>query len=299
MIENFLQYLQYEKSYSSCTVLSYETDLKQLESYLAAEGLSFNPDELSTEQVRMWMVWLMEQGMSVSSIHRKLSSLKSFYRYLNRKELCVNNPTSKVIAPKRSERLPNFFQEKDLDHFLEFRQKCNTFEEVRDVLIVDVFYQTGIRCSELVNLEDFNVDLIGKSIKVLGKRNKERIIPFGEDLKRQLESYREWRNKEVESRTSHFFVRKDGGSLTSDQVYQIVTRKMSMVSSQQKRSPHVLRHTFATSMLNSGADLNAVKELLGHSSLAATQIYTHSTFEQLYQIYEQAHPRVKKKDSGG
>ena len=295
MIENFLQYLQYEKSYSSCTVLSYETDLKQLESYLAAEGLSFNPDELSTEQVRMWMVWLMEQGMSVSSIHRKLSSLKSFYRYLNRKELCVNNPTSKVIAPKRSERLPNFFQEKDLDHFLEFRQKCNTFEEVRDVFIVDVFYQTGIRCSELVNLEDFNVDLIGKSIKVLGKRNKERIIPFGEDLKRQLESYREWRNKEVESRTSHFFVRKDGGSLTSDQVYQIVTRKMSMVSSQQKRSPHVLRHTFATSMLNSGADLNAVKELLGHSSLAATQIYTHSTFEQLYQIYEQAHPRVKKK----
>ena len=242
MIENFLQYLQYEKSYSSCTVLSYETDLKQLESYLAAEGLSFNPDELSTEQVRMWMVWLMEQGMSVSSIHRKLSSLKSFYRYLNRKELCVNNPTSKVIAPKRSERLPNFFQEKDLDHFLEFRQKCNTFEEVRDVLIVDVFYQTGIRCSELVNLEDFNVDLIGKSIKVLGKRNKERIIPFGEDLKRQLESYREWRNKEVESRTSHFFVRKDGGSLTSDQVYQIVTRKMSMVSRQQKRSPHVVRH---------------------------------------------------------
>ena len=293
MIEKFINYLKYEKNYSENTINSYRVDLEQFSDYLASVGTRFDVNAISHNDLREWIVSLMEAGDKPSSVKRKISSVRSFYKFLNRKGLTMNNPTLKIISPKLPRPIPVFFQEKEIDKCLEISKNIHTFEGIRNSLIIEIIYQTGLRCSEVVNLLEENVDTHSRQLKVFGKGRKERIIPFGEDLAGMIENYR-LAKAEINTSADTLFISNKGISLTSHQVYIIVRNLMSMVTTRQKRSPHVLRHTFATTMLNDGADVSAIKALLGHSSLAATQVYTHATFEQIKNIYQQSNPRGKK-----
>jgi integrase/recombinase XerC len=290
----FLQYLQYEKNYSSHTVGAYEVDLRQFMQFVGGEEV-FQPQEIGTKIVREWIISLMEEGYSPRSVNRKLCSLKSFYRYLYRYKHINHNPINKVAGPKANKALPYFVKEKDMHTLLPANEpeEEKTFENERNKAILDIFYSTGMRCAELVGLKDEDVDFGAHLIKVTGKRNKQRLIPFSTLLENSLLSYRNIRDEKIPPLESGaFFTRIDGRPLTNNIVYHIVRKKLGEVPNLSKRSPHVLRHTFATSMLNNGADLNAVKELLGHSSLASTEVYTHTTFEELKKTYHQAHPRA-------
>ena len=294
MIESFLQYIRYEKNYSSHTVLSYQTDIEQLRGFLLVQKGEFEPKTLTSEELREWVIALMDIGEKPSSVKRKISAVRSFYKFLNLKNLTTNNPTLKILSPKVPKSLPKFFYEKDLDKCLEVSEKNCNFEGVRNSLIVELIYQTGLRRSEVANLEEANVDTEKKQLKVLGKGNKERVVPFGIDLARKIDEYREIRDKEIDLCTTKFFVHKSGMQLNPMHIYNVVRKLMGAVTTQEKRSPHVLRHTFATTLLNDGADVNSIKELLGHETLAATQVYTHASFEQIKTIYERTHPRGKK-----
>ena len=294
MIESFLQYIRYEKNYSSHTVLSYQTDLEQLRSFLLVQKGEFEPKTLTSEELREWVIALMDIGEKPSSVKRKISAVRSFFKFLNLKNLTTNNPTLKVLSPKVPKSLPKFFYEKDLDKCLEISEKNCNFEGVRNSLIVELIYQTGLRRSEVADLEDANVDVEKKQLKVLGKGNKERVVPFGMDLAGKIVEYRKIREEEIDLCTTKFFVHKSGTHLNPMHIYYIVRKMMGAVTTQEKRSPHVLRHTFATTLLNDGADVNSIKELLGHETLAATQVYTHASFEQIKTIYQRTHPRGKK-----
>ena len=296
MIQSFLQYIRYEKNYSSHTVLSYQNDIEQLRDFVVVQNGDFDPKKLSSDELREWIIALMDVGEKPSSVKRKLSAVRSFYKFLNLKNLTDNNPTLKVIAPKVPKSLPKFFYEKDLDNCLEVSEKNCNFEGVRNSLIIELIYQTGLRRSEVANLEDANVDTAKLQLKVLGKGNKERVVPFGMNLAEMIEAYRVQRDAEVDVVTTKFFVHKKGTSLNPMHIYNVVRKLMGAVTTQEKRSPHVLRHTFATSLLNDGADVKAIKELLGHETLAATQVYTHASFEQIKTIYERTHPRGKSKE---
>lgn len=292
MIESFLKYLEYEKNYSFHTLVAYENDLKQFNQFICGDE-ELNPQEIDDVIVRRWIVSLMEEGYSSLSVNRKLSSLKSFFRFLCRYKYIKTSPLRNISGPKAAKSLPCFLKEKDLDKlFLELELE-DSFEGKRDKAILDVFYSTGIRCAELVSLKDEDVDFSSQLIKVNGKRNKQRLVPFSNFLKETLYSYLIVRDEESNP-TEHqaLFVRKNGLSLTNGVVYNIVRKRLSEIPNLSKKSPHVLRHTFATSMLNNGADLNAVKELLGHASLSSTEVYTHTTFEELKKVYHQAHPRA-------
>ncbi len=295
MIESFLKYIQYERNYSPRTVFAYGEDLSQFAAFLEERGKSVEGGSVNAEDVREWILEMMDAGDKATTVNRKLSALNSFYRYCLRKGLLAHNPASKVVPPKMKKSLPVFFREKELDKCLELRENILTFEGIRDSLIIEMLYQTGMRCSELTGLKVADVSMEGMTLKVLGKGNKQRIIPFGRDLQSRICAYMKVRGAEVPESDDYLFVRKSGQPLSRCQVYQIVRRDMSLVSNLSKRSPHVLRHTFATTMMNEGADLNAVKELLGHSSLSTTQVYTHVTFDKLQTIYKQAHPRAIKK----
>ncbi|GAP71901.1 site-specific recombinase XerC [Candidatus Symbiothrix dinenymphae] len=289
-VESFLHYLQSEKAYSAHTVGAYESDLIQFKEFFCGDE-TLVPSEVDAVIIRRWMASLMNEGYSPRSVNRKLSSLKSFFRYLNKKHLAKGNPTSKVIGPKTTKPLPNFVRDNDMNGLLDEWEVDDSFEGLRDRTILDVFYMTGMRCAELVGLKDDDVDFSALLIKVTGKRNKQRLIPFSKLLVEDLKEYLILRDEEVEGVRQAFFVRKDGRALTNSMVYKLVNRRLSQLPNLSKKSPHVLRHTFATGMLNNGADLNAVKELLGHASLASTEVYTHTTFEELKNIYQQAHPR--------
>lgn len=294
MTNEFLQYLQYEKNYSPHTVLSYHNDLKQFCEFQKTTFDSFfSPDKITAQHIQQWILSLMENGVSSRTMSRKISSLKSFWRFMLRRGYAEKNPMLKIILPKTKKPLPTFFKHKEMEYVLDGTFLPNDFERVRDRMILETFYATGIRLSELLNIEDVDIDLVQGNLKVLGKRNKERIIPLSPEFCKEMKRYIELRNETVESVDNSLFVRKNGKKLYPKLIYNIVSGKMSEVSSQQKRSPHTLRHTFATAILNNGADINAVKELLGHSSLSATQIYTHTSFEELHKIYKTAHPRAK------
>ena len=291
-IELFLRYLQYEKNYSSHTVESYSNDISQFKYFVFGDE-AFDPKTIDPVWVRRWMVSLMNESYSPLSVNRKLSSLKSFFKYLCKYKYIETSPIKDLRGPKVNKPLPYFVNDLDMNKLLSEWVGIDPFESERDKAILDVFYTTGIRCSELVGLKNEDVDFHAKLIKVNGKRDKQRLIPFSDNLKGVMQSYLDVRNETIESpKCNSFFVRKNGEKLTNSIVYSIVNKRLSEIPNLSKRSPHILRHTFATSMLNNGADLNAVKELLGHSSLSSTEVYTHTTFEELKKVYHQAHPRA-------
>jgi len=291
-VESFLRYLQYEKNYSSHTVESYSNDLSQFKYFVSGDE-SFDPKTIDSVWVRRWMVSLMNEGYSPLSVNRKLSSLKSFFRYLCKNKQIESSPIKNLRGPKVSKPLPHFVKDLDMKTLFSEWDGADAFEGERDKAILDVFYTTGIRCAELVGLKNEDIDFHAKLIKVTGKRNKQRLIPFSGTLSETMQSYINRRNETIETPESNaFFVRKNGEKLSNSIVYAIVHKRLSEIPNLSKKSPHVLRHTFATSMLNNGADLNAVKELLGHASLSSTEVYTHTTFEELKKVYHQAHPRA-------
>jgi integrase/recombinase XerC len=292
MIESFLQYIQYEKNYSAHTVESYKNDLYQFKEFVCG-SLAFNPQTVDAVWVRRWIVSLMNENYSPLSVNRKLSSLKSFFKYLCKNKYVETSPLRNIRGPKVKKPLPHFVKDSDMEKIFSVWDDKDAFEGERDKAILDVFYTTGIRCAELAGLKNEDVDFQSKMIKVTGKRNKQRLIPFSDTLKSVLQSYINIRSEAVESPANNaFFVRKNGKALSNTIIYGIVNKRLSEIPNLSKKSPHVLRHTFATSMLNNGADLNAVKELLGHASLSSTEVYTHTTFEELKKVYHQAHPRA-------
>lgn len=292
LTNSFLDYLQYERNYSEETIKSYREDLCQFEKFAREEIGDSALSEVKAELVREWIVSLMDKGYTSTSINRKLSSLRSFYKFLLRKgEVCVN-PLQKITGPKNKKPLPAFLRESDMDRLLDEVDFGEGFKGCRDHMIIEMFYATGVRLSELIGLDNKDVDFSSSLIKVTGKRNKQRLIPFGEELKIAMTEYVDVRNEAVPVRTDAFFVRENGERLSRSIVENLVKRNLSKVVTLKKRSPHVLRHTFATTMLNHDAELGAIKELLGHESLATTEVYTHTTFEELKKVYNQAHPRA-------
>lgn len=292
MIDSFLDYLKYERNYSEKTIIEYGRDIKQFCDFVQREEAEFDLRKAIPSQVREWIVYLLDSGNATSSVNRKLSSLRSFYKYLLRKGEVLKDPLRKIIAPKKTRSLPVFLKESDMDRLLDDTDFGEGFAGCRDKLILGVFYATGMRLSELIGMDDKDLDFFSSQLKVTGKRNKQRLIPFGEELKSEMLGYIKKRDEDVLRKTDAFFVDMTGERLTKAKVYKIVKHNLSKVVTLKKRSPHVLRHTFATTMLNNNAELGAVKELLGHSSLAATEIYTHTTFEELKKVYKQAHPRA-------
>lgn len=291
-VESFLHYLRYERNYSEKTIVSYGIDLREFQGYLNEVDGELKLENVDSDIVRGWIVKLMEGGMSGASVNRKLSALRTFYKYLLKKKMIMVNPMSIVKGPKRNKPLPTFVREGDMDRLLDSGFFDDSFEGIRDELIMAVFYETGVRLSELISLNDADIDLFSNVMKVTGKRNKQRLIPFGEKLKNAIRSYVECRNVAVGCSCEAFFVRKNGKRLYQMMVYRLVKQNLSKVVALKKRSPHVLRHSFATAMLNNNAELEAVKELLGHESVTTTEIYTHTTFEELKKVYKQAHPRA-------
>ena len=292
LIESFLGYLRLERNYSGKTIVSYRTDLREFEGFLKETEAELDWKKVHADHVRNWMVHLMGAGKAVTSVNRKLSSLRSFYRFLLRRREVTVDPMSKVVGPKKKKPLPYFVREKDMSRLLDETFFEEGFEGCRDRTILEMFYATGMRLSELIGLNDTDVDFSTRLIKVTGKRDKQRLIPFGKELEEDLSLYIKVRNESLPGGTESFFALKSGRRMYPMGVYRLVKRNLSKVVSLKKRSPHVLRHTFATAMLNDNADLRSVKELLGHESLVTTEVYTHATFEELKKVYKQAHPRA-------
>ena len=290
-IDIFLDYLKLERNYSKQTITSYGVDLNQFEQYFKSVDESLDFVHVDADIVRLWVVSLMDDGYSAVSVNRKLSSLRAFYRFLLRKDLVKIDPMCKISGPKKKKPLPVFLREEEMDRLLDDVSFEDSFEGNRDRLILEVFYLTGVRLSELIGLNDADVDFSLMQIKVTGKRNKQRMIPFGDELKEQMLAYLKLRNEAV-AKPDAFFVLPNGRPMYPSKVYNIVRKNLSKVATLKKKSPHVLRHTFATTMLNHDAELGVVKELLGHESLTTTEVYTHTTFEELKKVYEHAHPRA-------
>lgn len=289
-IDAFLEYLRYERNYSEETEKSYRVDLLQFEEF--AKSCELQLIEVNPNTVREWVVQMMDKGISASSINRKLSALRTFYKYLLKKGSITADPMRKISGPKKKKPLPVFVKEKDMDRLLDEVEFSEGFEGCRDKLIIQLFYETGMRLAELVGLNDADVDFGTKVIKVTGKRNKQRIIPFGEELANAMQNYLALRSQTIPTLSGAFITKVNGDRISRYNVRNIVRENLSKVTTIKKRSPHVLRHTFATSMLNHQAELGAIKELLGHESLATTEVYTHTTFEELKKAYNQAHPRA-------
>jgi len=289
--ESFINYLAFEKRCSSHTVVAYKNDLDQFVQFCVQVVGEFNVKKVDLKLVRSWIVQLMENELSARSVNRKITTVKSFFKYLEKEQLVENSPATHLTLPKIRKKLPNFVEEKNLNHLLDDGFFLDDFTGLRDKLIITLLYGTGIRLAELLRLKDNDIDSKMCLIKVLGKRNKERIIPYPVPINGLLKIYIEIRNNTVKSNTERLLVTEKGSAVYEKLVYRVVTQNLAKVTLLEKKSPHVLRHTYATHLLNRGADLNAVKELLGHSNLAATQIYTHTSFEKLHDIYKQAHPR--------
>jgi integrase/recombinase XerC len=281
--ESYLQYLATERRYSPHTIRSYSNDLKQFISYMDGSSSGFDPGAVVTTDIRSWIVSLLDGGMSASSVHRKITCLRVFFRFLRREGVLKGDPTERVVMPKRKKRLPEFVGEESINSLLDGFKFGNDFEGIRNRMIIEMFYLTGMRRSELTGLTLSDYDRSRGTIRVLGKRNKERLIPLPDSFLHSIDNYVEER-KRADSPGDWFFITDKGNKLYDKFVYNVVNRYLSMVTTIEKRSPHIIRHSFATHMLNHGADLNSIKELLGHANLSATQVYTHNTFEKLKKV---------------
>ena len=292
MFDNgFSNYIANEKRYSAHTLRAYESDLQQFFDFAQSVDENFNPLTVDPQVIREWIVFLLDNGDKPRSANRKITALHTYYKYLMREGLVADLPTKKIIKPKTEKNLPYFVDKKAMQELFDSIEFPDDFEGLRDRTILLAFYCTGMRLAELCGLKTYDVDFYSNQLKVLGKRNKERIIPFGVELRANLKTYIAERDN-IAPDNDFLFVTSKGEPIYDKLVYRLVNKYLGEVTTLDKKSPHVLRHTFATHMLNNGAEITAIKELLGHANLAATQIYTHTSFEKLKEIYNQAHPRA-------
>ena len=292
MINEFLNYLKFERNRSDLTIKNYGEDLRAFEEFYGNLDSRLSWESVDSDVIRDWMESMMDKGNNATSINRRLSALRSFYRFALTRKLVDKDPVHGVTGPKKGRSLPQFLKENEMDRLLDAESWMESFEDVRDRTVIMTFYETGIRLSELIGLDDSMVDFSNRQLKVTGKRNKQRVIPFGEELLATFRDYMKCRDKEVNRQSEALFVSAKGQRMTSSQVREAVRKNLSKVCTLKKRTPHVLRHTFATAMLNNKAGIESVKKLLGHESLSTTEIYTHTTFEQLKREYYSAHPRA-------
>ena len=293
-IDSFIGYLKVERLYSAHTLRAYERDLLSFKDYVARLDETISFWEADADVVRSWVASMMDAGASSASVNRRLSSLRSFFAFVNANCGVSANPVAGLRGPKCRKKLPSFVKEDEMNVLLDGTSFGEGYEACRDKMIIQLFYETGIRLSELVGLDVSSVDMCADVVKVLGKRNRERLVPFAKGLKSALVSYLEERSRFASSTDGALFLSGRGGRIVPGCVYRMVNERLSLVTSVKKRSPHVLRHSFATAMLNNNAEIGAVKELLGHRQLATTEIYTHLGFEELKGFYEKAHPRAGK-----
>jgi integrase/recombinase XerC len=292
-VQTFIDYLKFEKRYSEHTVRAYHDDLAQLFAFTAARFEESDPSGLSPAFVRSWLASLKEQKLSSRSINRKISSARAFFKYLMRTGVLTHSPITNVTAPKIARRLPGFIEEKDMGTLLAHVEFPDTWKGKTDRLLLDIFYNTGMRLSELMNLKESQLNLSAKSIKVLGKGNKERVIPVSIDLTERIAQYIETKKTMITgNREGTLLVNNKGKKLYPKYLYLTVKHYLSLITTSDRKSPHILRHSFATHLSNNGADINAVKELLGHASLSSTQIYTHNSIQKLKDIHKKAHPKA-------
>lgn len=296
-IKSFVDYLRYERNLSEHTIAGYEADLKEFERFYLGLDSELDWNSIDADVVRQWEVSIMERGNKASSVGRRLSALRTFYRFLMKRKMVTKDPAHLVRAPKKDKTLPGYVREEEMNHLFDGDFFDVSFKGVRDKTILLTFYSTGIRLSELTGLRLPDFDMNQMQLKVTGKRNKQRLVPFGVELRDSMREYLSIRGQFCSERafsTDVLFVdERAGGEMSPSGVREMVKRYLSLVTTQQKRSPHVLRHSFATSMLNHHADLQSVKELLGHESLSTTEVYTHTSFEELKEVYKHAHPRAK------
>ena len=293
MIEDFLDYLRYERNRSDLTVRNYERSLQDFESYFKNRESHLSWESVDSDLIRDWMESMMDKGGMASTVDNRLSAVRSFFRFALSRGLVTSDPAHNVRGPKKKKPLPQFVREGDMDRLMDMPEMwSDSYADVRARTIILLFYTTGIRLAELVGLDDQDIDFVNHQLKVTGKRNKQRIVPFGEELEQALKAYMDQRDEQPLKRDAALFLNDKGCRITRSQVEKIVKAGLSRVTTMKKRSPHVLRHTFATAMLNNGAGLESVRKLLGHESVATTEIYTHTTFEQLKRVYKDAHPRA-------
>ncbi|MEI8204986.1 MAG: tyrosine-type recombinase/integrase [Bacteroidota bacterium] len=294
MKEEFLLHLQFEKNFSDHTIIAYRIDIEQMFSYVKNNYSILKVEEISSEIIRSWVIDMLDKKVNPKSVNRKISALKTYFKYLIKKGVIQTNPLQKVFSPKTSKRLPFFIEKSNMETLFSKITFGSEFEKLRDTLILELFYGTGIRLSELIKLKTLDFDYQQSTIKVLGKRKKERIIPLSFHLNILCKEYLNEKEKLFPKNelSKLFFVTYKGNNVYPKMIYRIVYKYIELITTIDKKSPHVLRHTFATHMLDNGADINAIKEILGHTSLAATQIYTHNTIIKLKNTYKQAHPRA-------
>lgn len=291
--QNFFEFLQFQKRYSKHTLVSYKNDLDSFFSFIQNQYPEAPITEIKAVYVRSWLADMKDNKMSARSLNRKISSLRSFFKFLLKKDIVKSNPVNGITSPKMPKRLPQFITEIDTDKLFNEIEFSKGFKGLTEKLLLQVLYFTGIRKAELIGIKEYDIDKMNSQIKVLGKGNKERIIPVNSLLINDLEFYAKEKKKlNLCNETNNLFVSEKGASLDPKQVYNIAKKYLSKVTTIEKKSPHILRHTFATHLMNNGAELNAVKELLGHASLAATQIYTHNSIEKLKDVYKKAHPKA-------
>lgn len=291
MISLFVSYLRYEQNRSELTVQRYERSLTDFETYFKSKDDTLTWKTVDADVIRSWMETLLDKGNKATSVNADLSALRSFFRFALSRKLVEKDPAHGLLGPKKQKPLPQFVKEKEMDKLLDQEEWGEEYKNVRARTIILLLYETGIRRSELVGLDDKDVDLEARQLKVTGKRNKQRIVPFGDELAHELAHYMEVRNQQMRRESTALFLGNKGERITGDRVYLDVKQNLGRVTTMKKRSPHVLRHSFATAMLNHGAGLESVRKLLGHESLETTEIYTHTTFEQLKRVYKEAHPR--------